>query len=118
MPLSNGNKTHTPEHTSIFLKLLKKITRLIFNYGTPKIALAEALVRTRSLESGLAYELIAARADLAAIVSGVRLAKPDPDVRTLEGWRRALVGDELLSMLRGELALRVGPDGRVEVTQA
>jgi ribonuclease D len=84
----------------------------------PKIALAEALVRTRSLESGLAYELIAARADLAAIVAGVRLAKPDPEVRTLEGWRRELVGDELLAMLRGELALRVGREGRVEITQA
>jgi ribonuclease D len=82
----------------------------------PQIALAEALVRARSLQSGLAYELIAARADLAAIVAGVRLAKPDPDVRTLGGWRRELVGNELLAMLRGERTLRVGGDGRLEIT--
>ncbi|MDP9384602.1 MAG: HRDC domain-containing protein, partial [Actinomycetota bacterium] len=34
----------------------------------PTIALAEALVRARALEAGLAYELIAARADLAPVV--------------------------------------------------
>jgi ribonuclease D len=81
----------------------------------PQIALAEALVRARALESGLAYELIAARADLAAIVAGVRLGKPDADVRTLNGWRRELVGDELLALLRGELTLCVGRDGRLEI---
>ena len=38
----------------------------------PVIALAEALVRTRALEEGLAYELIAARADLQRIVLAMR----------------------------------------------
>ena len=33
----------------------------------PQIALAEAFVRSRALDAGLAYELIATRADLAAI---------------------------------------------------
>ena len=36
------------------------------------IALAEALVRSRAQEAGLAYELIAARADLAPIVVAAR----------------------------------------------
>jgi ribonuclease D len=84
-------------------------------HDAPQIALAEALVRARALESGLAYELIAARADLAAIVAGVRLRKPDADVRTLNGWRRELVGDELLALLRGELTLSIGRDGRLEI---
>jgi ribonuclease D len=81
----------------------------------PQIALAEALVRARALEAGLAYELVAARADLAAIVASVRRATAQPDVRTLSGWRRELVGDELLAMLRGERSLSVGPGGRVEI---
>ena len=38
----------------------------------PVIALAEALVRARAQEAGLAYELIAARADLAPIVVAAR----------------------------------------------
>ncbi len=83
----------------------------------PQIALAEAFVRARALEAGLAYELIAARADLAAIVSSVRLGKPNPPVRTLSGWRRELVGDELLDVLRGERSLSVGSTGRLQIAR-
>ena len=71
----------------------------------PTIALAEALVRARAQEAGLAYELIAARADLAPIVVAARRGRPEPDVRTLRGWRRELVGAELLELLAGNRAL-------------
>lgn len=81
----------------------------------PTIALAEALVRSRAHAAGLAYELIAARADLAPIVVSARRGTPEPTVRTLDGWRRELVGEELLALLRGEKTLRVGEGGRVEV---
>jgi ribonuclease D len=82
----------------------------------PVIALAEALVRARAQEAGLAYELIAARADLAPIVVAARRGGPAPDVRTLRGWRRELVGDELLELLRGGRTLGVGSRGRIEVS--
>ena len=83
----------------------------------PLIALAEALVRARAQAAGLAYELVAARSDLARIVNAVRRHHPEPDVRTLRGWRRDLVGEELLRLLEGRLALAVDPaSGRVEVT--
>ena len=77
----------------------------------PTIALAEALVRARAQEAGLAYELIAARADLAPIVVAARRGKPEPDVRTLRGWRRELVGAELLELLAGGRRLGVGSAG-------
>jgi ribonuclease D len=80
----------------------------------PTIALAEALVRARAHEAGLAYELIAARADLAPIVVAARRGKPEPDVRTLRGWRRELVGAELLDLLAGKRSLGVA-NGRVQV---
>ncbi len=83
----------------------------------PQIALAEALVRARALEAGLAYELIAARADLSAIVSCVRAGHREPDVRTLTGWRRELVGDELLALLRGERAIAVADGGQLAITE-
>jgi ribonuclease D len=81
----------------------------------PAIALSEALVRARAQEAGLAYELIAARADLTPIVVAARRGDPEPSVRTLEGWRRELVGAELLELLRGRRRLGIGDGGRVEI---
>lgn len=75
------------------------------------IALSEALVRARAQEAKLAYELLAARADLQAIVIGERA-----DVRTLRGWRRELVGKELLELLHGRVSVSVN-DSRIQVTK-
>jgi ribonuclease D len=80
----------------------------------PLIALGEALVRTRTREAGIAYELLAARADLQAVVAARREGAPEPDVRTLRGWRRELVGDELLELLDGRIALSVS-DGQLRI---
>ena len=82
---------------------------------SPAIALCEALVRARTFEANLAYELVAARADLERIVKALRVGAEEPDVRTLRGWRRKLVGDELLELLEGRRALRLGPDRRLQV---
>lgn len=82
----------------------------------PLIALCEALVRARALESGLAYELIASRADLTRVVVAARTGRDEPDVRTLRGWRREVVGGELDALLRGRLSLSVGDGRRVRVT--
>jgi ribonuclease D len=81
----------------------------------PLIALGEALVRARVAEAELAYELVAARADLQRIVSALREGAAEPPVRTLEGWRRDLVGDELLELLAGRRSLQVGEDRRLVV---
>src|SRR3954471_7457606 len=82
----------------------------------PLIALAEALVRARAARAELAYELLAARADLQRIVTAVREGASEPDVRTLQGWRRELVGLELLGLLEGRRSLRIGPGRRIEVS--
>lgn len=81
----------------------------------PLIALGEALVRTRAMEAGLAYELIAARADLQKIVTAVRDGGDEPAVRTLHGWRREVVGEELLELLAGRRTLRVGADRHIHI---
>lgn len=81
----------------------------------PLIALGEALVRARAAEAGLAYELIAARADLQRIVTAVRLGNGEADVRTLRGWRREVVGIELIELLEGRRSLRVGPERTIEI---
>ena len=81
----------------------------------PLIALSEALVRTRAREAGLAYELLAARADLQAIVASVRTGEAEPDVRTMRGWRRELVGQQVLDLLAGRVSLSVEHSSRPRV---
>jgi ribonuclease D len=82
----------------------------------PLVALGEALLRARAREAGLAYELLAARADLQAIVTAVRSGGDEADVRTLRGWRRELAGGELLDLLAGRVSLSVeGPHDRRRV---
>lgn len=81
------------------------------------VALAEALLRARARDAGLAYELVASRADLQAIVTAWRLGGAEPDVRALRGWRRELAGAELLELLGGQLSLSVDPERRVRVAR-
>jgi ribonuclease D len=70
-------------------------------------------VRTRAREAGLAYELLASRADLQAIVIAARTDE-QADVRTLRGWRHELVGEELLALLDGRVSLSV-KEGHLQV---
>jgi ribonuclease D len=81
----------------------------------PLIALAEALLRARAMEAGLAYELIASRSELDLIVAASRRGEPEPELRTLTGWRRELVGQDLRDLLVGASALAVGANGRLEL---
>lgn len=81
----------------------------------PIVALVEALARTRAREAGLAYELIATKADLQAIVAARRLKETEPEVRVLSGWRREMLGQELLRMLDGEISLSVR-DGKLLIS--
>jgi ribonuclease D len=79
------------------------------------VALAQALVRHRSLESGVAAELIATQADVSQVFAAIRSGEEEPRARVLTGWRRELVGAELLELIGGRRTLRVGRDGRLEV---
>jgi ribonuclease D len=84
-------------------------------HDAPLIALCEALVRARALEAKLAYELIAGRAELQRIVTAVRTGGSEPDLRTLRGWRRELVGAELLELLAGKRSLAVAETGSLAI---
>jgi ribonuclease D len=73
----------------------------------PLIALGQALVRQRAIEEKVAVDLVSTQSDIAAVVGALRRNNGEPDVRTLQGWRRVLVGDELVKLLRGECVVRV-----------
>ena len=84
----------------------------------PAIALCEALTRARTLDAELAYELVASRSDIERIVRAQRADADEPEVRTLRGWRRELIGGELLELLAGRRTLRLGADRRLSVQAA
>jgi len=84
----------------------------------PLVALAQAVVRHRSMESGVATELIATQSELSALVASVRRGAGSGDVRALQGWRRELVGDELSALIEGRLSVSVRDDGGLEIREA
>jgi ribonuclease D len=84
----------------------------------PLVSLAQALVRHRSMESGVAVELIATQAELSSLVSALRRGEGADNVRVANGWRRELVGDELKELIEGRRALSVDPDGGLRVSPA
>ncbi len=67
-----------------------------------------ALVRLRAKENGIAFPTLASHDDLARVARGYR-----EGVDLLRGWRRAIVGEELLELLDGRLALSL--DGGLKV---
>jgi ribonuclease D len=82
----------------------------------PLVSLAQAVVRHRSRETGVATELIATQSELTALVAAVRRGEDDSRVRALRGWRRELVGDELSELIAGRRQVTVGEDGALSVT--
>jgi ribonuclease D len=84
----------------------------------PLVSLAQALVRHRSTESGVAVELIATQSELSALISALRRGEGGDRLRVSHGWRRELVGDELRELVAGRLSLSVGPDGGLVVRRA
>jgi ribonuclease D len=71
------------------------------------VELMGALVRVRAAEHGVAVPLLATRADLERLASGER-----DDSALLQGWRRSLIGDDLVALVEGRLTLTVA-DGKV-----
>jgi ribonuclease D len=82
------------------------------------VSLAQALVRHRSMESGVAVELIATQSELATLVSSLRRGEGGDHVRVAHGWRRELVGAELKELVEGRRALSVDPEGGLRVSPA
>jgi ribonuclease D len=82
----------------------------------PLVSLAQALVRHRSVQEGVAVELIATQSELSTLVTALRRGEGSDHVRVVEGWRRELVGNALMELVAGRLALSVGSDGELLVT--
>jgi ribonuclease D len=87
-------------------------------HDAPLVALAQALVRQRSLESGVAFDAIATQSELANLVAALRRGDDPSGVRAATGWRAELVGHELRELIAGHRTLSVGDDGRLRVSES
>lgn len=77
------------------------------------VGLMGALVRFRAKQNKVAVPLLASREELERLASGERDDSP-----LLSGWRREIVGNDLLELLEGRLSLMIGDDGIVLVPVA
>lgn len=64
-----------------------------------RVDLMMALVRQRAKDNNIATTLLASRSDLEYFAENCE------DSRLLQGWRKSMIGDELVSLLEGELSL-------------
>ena len=73
----------------------------------PVVDLLVATARSRALAEGIALPVVTGRDELRQLAAGER------DLPVLKGWRRRMVGDELLRVAAGETALRADDGGIV-----
>lgn len=78
-------------------------------------ALCDALVRARCEEQQIANEMVATRAEIGEVVLETVQGRDEPRNRLLTGWRRDIVGEEVLDLLRGDRSLSVGENGHLVV---
>lgn len=71
-----------------------------------EIDLMNALVRLRAHENDIAMQTLASHSDLAMVARGYT-----EGVDVLKGWRRAMVGEELIDLMAGRICLSLGPRG-------
>ncbi len=72
------------------------------------VSLLEGWMRARALEAQISPGMLGNRAHLEAIAAA-RTAPEPADVPLLQGWRRTLVGEDLLALLAGKMRLSVDP---------
>ena len=77
-----------------------------------QVDLLSSLVKLRAKENGVAFGVLASHDDLTKIARG---HYDQTDV--LKGWRRTLIGDDLLALMNGEMALTI-EGGVLKVTNA
>ena len=70
-------------------------------------SLADAVVRARCEDAGVATELVATRSELESLLSFIVAGSlREDDYRILRGWRRELAGEAVLAVAEGRVAVR------------
>ncbi len=75
-------------------------------YFNAQVDLVLAYMKGKSMAEGIDPALVATRAEITSIVQENALALPE-NHRILRGWRREFLGEELLQLVAGKLAVRL-----------
>jgi len=72
--------------------------------------LLDTLLRLRAEEESIASNILASQSELGELASwGRKRVGEPPKLALLHGWRRELVGNDMLRLLSGEIALMIDP---------
>ncbi|MDA0270453.1 MAG: HRDC domain-containing protein [Chloroflexi bacterium] len=82
------------------------------NRGQSWPAVLSGIVQARCREASIASRFVATRREIDDVIAWWLVGdhSSEPDLPLLSGWRRELVGDDILEWLRGETAVVVDPD--------
>ncbi len=76
-----------------------------------RLELLDTLLRLKAEEGDISASILSSKSELADLASwGKQRIMPEPDLPCLQGWRRELVGNDLLHLLHGETSLRIDPN--------
>lgn len=85
----------------------KRPSRTAITRARTLSGLADAIVRSRAEQAGIATELVATRSEMEALLIDAFNGRVDEnDNRLLQGWRRSLAGDAVVALAEGRLAVR------------
>jgi len=80
--------------------------------------LLDTLLRLRAEDEAIAANILASQSELAELASWGKKRKGEPpELALLHGWRRELVGNDMLRLLAGEIALKIDPEKGVPVIE-
>jgi len=76
-----------------------------------RLELLDTLLRLKAEAGDISGTILSNKSDLAELASwGKQRKLPEPDIACLKGWRRDLVGVDLLHLLHGDISLRIDPN--------
>ena len=75
----------------------------------PAVDLMAVILHQRAKEARVAASYLAKQSDLGALLAWFTDGRDDDAPALLRGWRRRLVGNDLLALLEGRVSLRIDP---------
>jgi len=76
-----------------------------------RLELLDTLLRLKAEAGDISASILSSKSELGDLASwGKQRKLPEPDLACLQGWRRELVGEDLLHLLHGDISLRIDPN--------